>query len=115
MKLKEFKFDKGWKLLIYFDVLLPAVLFLLAWVTKIPQLSMLFHSYETFIVSPIPNFQAFTGILGLLFHVGIIGYTLYKKNYKDLAICLLITLIVAAFFFFEINYLIIKPLVFAGF
>lgn len=113
MKLKEFRFDKGWKILVYFDFILPAVLYLLAWIIKIPQLSMLFHSYETFIISPIPNFQALTGILGLLMHGGILGFALYKKNYKDLALCLFITLLIAAFFFFEINYVLIKPLVFA--
>ncbi len=113
MKIKDFKFDKGWKVLIYFDILLPVLLYLLAWLLKIPQLSMLFHSYEIFIISPIPNFQALTGILGLLFHIGVLGYTLIKKNKKDFALSLVISLVVAAFFWFELNYVILKPLVFA--
>lgn len=113
MKTKGFKFDKGWKYLLYFDILLPALLFLLAWLIKTPRLSMLFHSYEIFVVNPIPNFQALTGIVGLLFHVGIIGYTLKKRDFKDMIWCLIITLVMAGFFFFEINYLILKPLEFA--
>lgn len=113
MKLTDVKFNKSWKLLVYFDVLLPAILYLLAMLAKIPQISILFHSYLIFIINPIPDFQALTGILGLLFHVGIIGYTLIKRDYKDMAICIGIALFVTAFFWFELNYAIIKPLVFA--
>lgn len=112
MNAKEIKFDKGWKYLVYFDIVLPGIVFLLALLTKSPFLSKLFHSYETFVVSPIPNFVTLTGIIGLVYHLGIIIYTIIKKNYRDLMICLGITILVALFFFFELNYQIIKPLVF---
>lgn len=113
MKTKEFKFDRGWKLLLYFDILLPALIYLIAFLTGSPLISTLFHSYEMFIVSPIPDIKALTGIIGLIYHVGILIYTLIKRNYKDFAVSLIISLIVAAFFLAEINYLIIKPLEFA--
>ena len=113
MKLKEFKFDRGWKLLLYFDLVLPAVLYFIAWATKLPQLSNIFHAYEIFLVNPIPNISALTGILGLVFHLGVIGYTMMKRNFKDLAFCIAITLLITLFFLFEINYLIIKPLEFS--
>ena len=112
--LKGFKFDKGWKFLLYFDIILPALLFLLAWLVKAPRLAMLFHSYEIFVINPIPNFLTLTGIVGLLFHGGVLAYTLFKRDYKDFGICLALSLMVAAFFLLEINYLILKPLEFAA-
>lgn len=114
-KLMNFNFDKGWKLLIYFDFLLPALLFLLAWLTNAPFIAKIFHSYEMFIVNPIPDFKALTGIIGLVYHIGIIGYTVKKRNYIDMTISVIMTLLITAFFIFEINYLIIRPLNFASF
>lgn len=113
--IKNFKFDRGWKLLIYFDVLLPAFLFLLALLTQMPALAKIFHSYEMFIVNPIPDFKSLTGIIGLAYHIGIIGYTVKKRNYIDMAISIILTLLIAVFFLFEINYMILKPLTFASF
>ena len=113
VKIKEFKFDRGWKLLVYLDLVLPAILYLLALVTKVPQLSLLFHSYETFIIDPIPDFKALTGILGLLIHIGVIGYSIVKRNHRDMVLCIIIFLLVVAFFWFDLNYVIIRPLEFA--
>lgn len=109
-KLRDFKFDKGWKLLIYFDFLLPALIFLIALMTQSPFIAKIFHSYEMFIVSPIPNIKALTGIIGLVYHAGIIVYTVKKRNYIDMAISIIITLLIAAMFLFEINYIILRPL-----
>lgn len=113
--MEKFKFDKGWKFLIYFDIILPAILFVVAFLTGIPSLSKLFHSYELFIVSPIPSLTSLIGIIGLIYHLGIITYTVLKRNFIDMLICIIITLATTAFFLFEINYLIIKPLNFATF
>ena len=113
VKIKEFKFDRGWKLLVYLDLVPPAILYLLALVTKVPQLSLLFHSYETFIIDPIPDFKALTGILGLLIHIGVIGYSIVKRNHRDMVLCIIIFLLVVAFFWFDLNYVIIRPLEFA--
>jgi riboflavin transporter FmnP len=111
--LKNIKLDKGWKYLLYFDFILPALLYVLAFVLNAPKLSILFHSYGMYVINPIPNFQTLTGIVGLLFHLGILGYTLYKRNFKDFAVSLAITAAIAAYFLFEINYIIIRPLNFA--
>lgn len=114
-KIKSFKFDKGWKLLAYFDFLLPALIFLLAFLTQAPYIARLFHSYEMFIVNPVPNIKTLTGIVGLAYHTGIIGYTIKKRNYIDIAITVMMTLFIAAFFLFGINYIILRPLTFSSF
>lgn len=113
--LKSFKFDKGWKLLIYFDIIVPALLYAIALITNIPALAKLFHSYEMFIVNPIPNLITFTGLIGIVYHIGIMVYTIVKRNYWDMALCILLSLLITTFFYFEINYLILQPLSFASF
>ncbi|NLX64472.1 MAG: hypothetical protein GX022_06855 [Clostridiaceae bacterium] len=109
------KFDKGWKILIYFDIVLPAILFVLAFFLNLPYLSKIFHSYEIFISNPIPDFASLTGIIGLIYHLGIIIYTIVKRDFSDMLFCLIITLAIAAYFWFGINYTIIRPLNFASF
>lgn len=113
--MKKFRFDNGWKLLIYFDIILPAILFVAAFFSGMPSLAKIFHSYEIFIVNPIPNLTSFIGIIGLIYHLGILIYTVIKRDFIDMLICIIITLAIAAFFLFEINYLIIRPLNFASF
>ena len=113
--LKNIKFDKGWKLLIYFDIIVPAILYAIALLTDIPFLSGLFHAYEIFIVSPIINFASYIGIVGFVYHLGIIIYAIKKRDLFDIIFCIIITIAIAAFFWFEINYLIIKPLNFMRF
>lgn len=119
-KIKDFNFDKGWKLLVYFDYVLPALIYLIAFLTQAPFIAKLFHSYEMFIVDPVPSFRALTGIIGLIYHAGIIAFTVKKRNFKDTAVCVILTLITLAFFTFridgiEINYYILQPLRFASF
>ncbi len=114
-KITDLKFDKGWKYLVYFDFLLPALIYLIAWLTQAPFAAKIFHSYEMFIVNPIPDIKTMTGIIGFVYHLGIIGYTIKKRNYADLAVSFVLTLLTAAMFIFEINYLILKPLRFASF
>ncbi|NLM74835.1 MAG: hypothetical protein GX187_01930 [Clostridiaceae bacterium] len=113
MSLHDIKIDRGWKVLVYFDFILPAFLFLIAWITASPMLARLFHSYEIFVISPVPDFNAFTGIIGFVFHAGTIIYTITKRNIKDLILCIIITIAIFLFFYFEINYTILKPLQFS--
>lgn len=113
--MKKFEFNKGWKLLIYFDIILPALLFTAAFFSGLPFLAKIFHSYELFIVNPIPDFTSFIGIIGLLYHLGIIIYTLRKRDLKDIIFSTFLTLAILVFFWFEINYFIIKPLNFSSF
>jgi len=112
--MNNLKLDKCWKILIYFDIVLPAVLFALAFLSGIPYLSKIFHSYEIFISSPIPDFASLTGIIGLIYHLGMIIYTIIKRNFSDMLLCMIITLAIAAYFWFGINYTIIRPLNFSS-
>lgn len=113
--MKNLKFDKGWKFLIYFDIVLPAILFIIAFFSGIPFFAKLFHSYELFIVNPIPNLTSYIGIIGLIYHLMVIVYALIKRDLYDTILCIIITLATVAFFWFEINYIIIKPLNFSRF
>jgi hypothetical protein len=108
--MKIFKFDRGWNILIYFDFVLPAVIYLLAWITQNIFLSRLFHSYLIYLINLVPDFESLTGIIGIVFHISIIIYTIIKKRTYDTAVCAVISIIVAVFFWMEYNYAILKPL-----
>lgn len=117
MKIKDFKFNRGWKVLIYFDLAIPIILYLLALLFPILRIrsffALLFHSYNLYILKTIPDIVSFTGIVGFLYHLGIIGYTLKKRYIKDFILCLLISIVITLIFLTGINYEIIKPLNFA--
>ena len=121
---KPFKleFNRSWKWLLYFDLVLPGLLYVLAFLplADIRQLfARLFHSYSLFIVNPIPHpleansiMGYIAGFPGLIYHVWLLISALRKKNFVDFGISLFIFLIIILFFFFDFNYAILKPLQF---
>ncbi len=116
---REFlKMNKGWHWLLYLDLILPLFLFLIAFIIPSSGIkesfSVLFHTYNIYIIKIIPNFGSLTGITGILIHLFAIVYAVIKKNYKDLIICVIFTIIIFFYFFFEVNYIIIKVLKFTA-
>lgn len=108
-RIRNFDMNKSWMWLLYLDLVLPLCLFLLAYVLNALGtgffLSKLFHTYNLFVINPIPNFTSFTGILGLILHIGVIAYALWKKDWRDVLACVGITALVFLYFFFEVNYI----------
>lgn len=104
----SFKMEKSWMWLFYLDALLPLFLFVLAFSlgkTGLgPTLARLFHSYNLYVISPLPDLGSLTGILGVIIHAGAIIYALKKKDLKDAAVSLLISLLAFLYFYFELNY-----------
>lgn len=104
------KMDRGWKWLLYIDILLPGLLFLLA---LLPIASVgssfarFFHTYSLFVMNTIPDFTVFTGILGLAAHLGILIWAAVKRRWVDLIICLAITAAVTLYFCLGWNYLLV--------
>lgn len=117
-------FGRGWIWLVYIDLALPAVLYALAFLLRNPGLSNFFHIYGLYIVSPAPVglqdgmldlfFRTGTGIPGLLIQIYAAARAALRRDRADLVLCLLIALALFAFFFFELNYDILRPLDFSG-
>ncbi len=109
-RLINIKMDKGWMWLLYLDILLPSVLFFLALAAgrlgKGGPFSALFHSYNLYIINPIPNFNSFTGIPGLGIHIGAVAYALKRKDRKDMVLCLAFLILAFIYNYFEINYML---------
>jgi hypothetical protein len=116
MKFKPFRIDRCWKILIYFDLILPAILYLIALLFPLSGIrsafANLFHSYGLYVMKTLPDPASFSGIVGLLYHGAAMFYTARKRNTPDLLICMAITILVTFYFAFDINYQIIKPLSF---
>ena len=107
-QVKNFKFDKVWMYLIYLDFILPLCMFVLAYSLNSfgtgYSIARLFHTYNLFFVSPIPNFESYTGVVGLAVHVGFIAYALFRKGLKDALICTGVSIVTFLYIYFEINY-----------
>lgn len=99
--------NKSWVYLIYVYLLLPALLFLLAWALRSTGMGgtfgTLFHNYGLFIASPIPS-ASLTGIVGLLLGVFFTAKAVRKRDWLDTGICVVLILANAACYLLELNY-----------
>lgn len=114
MKEKIMAFQKklpGFNTLLYINVALPALLYLLALVAG-SSMAKFFHTYALYILSTIPNFRTFTGCVGALISLYFVLSALFRKRYADAICCFLLTLFVTVFFLTGLNYQILKPLSF---
>ena len=117
-KLVDIKLEKGWHWLIYFDIVLPLILFITAYFlanTSVgPLLAKLFHSYNLFLIDPIPEPTKLIGIIGALAHIFFIAYAIKRKDSRDISICVSLTILAVLYFAFEINYKLILYLNFVN-
>ena len=70
-KAEKFEIKKSWQYLAYIAVVLPGILFLLAYLLRSSgtgvMLARMFHTYNLYVSSPVPNLAPFngTGVVGL--------------------------------------------------
>ena len=64
-KADRFEIKKSWQYQLYITVVLPALLFLLAWVLQGNGLGVtlarIFHTYNLYVSNPLPNLDPFNG------------------------------------------------------
>ncbi len=120
--LLNIRITKSWQYLLYLYLILPGVLFLLAWMLRNtaagPGLATLYHTYNLFAICPVLNFHSFTGVVGLGLAVWFLWQPFRRRDWPDLAASLLLAGANFAFFFLEtsagvpLNYLALRLLVF---
>ena len=103
-------FGRGWLWLVYLDLVLPALLWVLANLLQSRTLALLFHNYGLYIISTAPVdhtgalfFLTLTGVPGLLLHGYAVARGLIRRDRLDAALCLLLGLLVFLVFFFDLN------------
>ncbi|MDD2956352.1 MAG: hypothetical protein PHD67_08565 [Oscillospiraceae bacterium] len=108
MQTKEFELKKSWHWMLYIDLILPGILFLLAFLIGDSSaghfLSQLFHSYNLYVLCPIPNFLHWIGIIGLLIPAILLVRAALKKDWADLLVCVGMEGLVLLYFWREWNY-----------
>ena len=81
-----------WQWLLYLYLVLPLVLFVLGLLTRNLDMGVmfarLFHSYCMYVVNPIPDVPSMTGIFGAVLALGVVFYTLYRRDFRDFGISL---------------------------
>ena len=117
---KEWALTKSWQYLLYLYLLLPSVLFLLAFLLKNTSfgvsLAAMFHNYGLFVTNPIPNFAAFnfTGVIGIGRALFFVGWAVKRKNWVDLVLSLALIALNFSYFFFGWNYQLARLLRFTS-
>jgi hypothetical protein len=99
--------NRSWKWLLYIDIVLPLLLFLVALLPIAgisSSFSRLFLTYNLYILNTIPNLTTFTGILGLAAHVLLIGWAGLGRRWIDMVICIALAAAVTLYFYFGLNY-----------
>ena len=119
-RLRSFRITKSWQYLLYFYLILPGILFLLAWILRNTflgsPLGILYHNYNLFAICPVPNFQSYTGVVGFFMALWFLWQPLRRQDWPDLGLSLGLVAINAAFFLLEtpdgvaLNYLALRLL-----
>ena len=112
----KFEIRKSWQYLLYITVVLPAVLFLLAYLLRDSafgvSLGRIFHTYGLYVSSPIPNLDPFngTGVLGLVILVALAVWAVRRRDWADLGITLALGAANALYFAMGWNYALLPML-----
>lgn len=113
-KASRFEIQKSWQYLLYIAGVLPGALFLLAWLLRGSGLGVmfgrLFHTYNLYVSSPLPNVDPFNGVgvLGLVILVVLAVWAVRRRDWPDLAITLGIGAVNAVYFWMEWNYQLLR-------
>ena len=70
----------------------------------------LFHSYCLYVVNPIPDVPSMTGIVGAVLALGVVFYTLYRRDFRDFGVSLALIALNFLYYFTQTNYLLIRYL-----
>jgi len=113
-KADRFEIKKSWQYLLYIVAALPGLLYLLAWLLRNSgagvTLARMFHTYNLYVSSPIPNLSPFngTGVLGLAILLALAVWAARRKDWPDLAVTLALGAANAVYFWMEWNYALLR-------
>lgn len=112
----SFELRKAWQWLLYLYVALPVLLFILAYLTR--ELNMgitfarLYHSYCMYIVNPVPDMPSLTGVFGAALALAAAFWPLYRRDFRDFGISMVLIAANAVYYYYAVNYLTIRYLTF---
>ncbi len=113
-KANGFELKKSWQYQLYITLVLPAALFLLAFLLRGNGLGVtlarIFHTYNLYVSCPIPSLAPFngTGVVGLGLLVWLCFSAARRKDWPDLGITLALGAVNALYFWMEWNYLLLR-------
>lgn len=103
--------SKSWQWLVYVNLLLPVLFFILAIAmtenTMGRFFSYLFQSYMLYIVNPFTDFEKLQGIIGIAIPTFLSVWALRRRDYWDLLITVLTEVAVLIFFYCSVHQLLI--------
>ena len=106
--------QKSWQYMLYIAGVLPGGIYLLAWLLRENgsgrTLARLFHTYNLYVSSPLPNFSPFNGVglLGLVILAVLVVWAVRRRDWPDLALTLCLGAVNALYFWMGWNYLLLR-------
>ena len=119
-KAAGFEIRKSYQYLLYIVAVLPGVLFLLAYLLRNGgmgvALARMFHTYNLYISSPLPNLAPFngTGVLGLGLLAALLVWAVRRRDWPDLLVTAALGGINLLYFAMEWNYQLLRFLNLTG-
>lgn len=119
-KANSFELKKSWQYELYIAGVLPGLLFLLARLLRSGgvgvMLARMFHTYNLYVSSPVPNFAPFngTGVLGLVILAALAVWAVRRRDWPDLGITLVLGGVNGLYFWMEWNYQLLRFLNLTG-
>ena len=119
-KAEKFEIKKSWQYLAYIAVVLPGILFLLAYLLRSSgtgvMLARMFHTYNLYVSSPLPNLSPFngTGVLGLGLLAALLVWAVRRRDWPDLLVTAALGGLNLLYFSMEWNYQLLRFLNLTG-
>lgn len=116
IKKQSIQMRQSWHWLLYLDVVLPLLLFILALlpIEGLRQLfAKLFHGYQLYVMNPIPDVLHLMGIVGAAYHLFFLGIAIIKKRWLDVLLSLCITAFAIVWFVAELAWSVLRLLSFS--
>lgn len=113
-KINNSEIQKSWQYMLYIAGVLPGAVYLLAWLLRDNvsgvMLARLFHTYNLYVSSPVPNLDPFNGVgvLGLVIMIALVVWAVRRKDWSDLALTIGIGAVNAVYFWMEWNYQLLR-------
>ena len=119
-KADRLEIKKSWQYQLYITLVLPGILFLLAWLLRSGStgvmLGRLFHTYSLYVASPLPNLSPFngTGVLGLGLLAALLVWAVRRRDWPDLLVTAALGGLNLLYFSMEWNYQLLRFLNLTG-
>jgi hypothetical protein len=107
---KKEVFPNSWQWMLYLYVFVPAMLYGLAYFSGAGFLGRMYHTYNLYIINPVPNFENYTGLAGFFIAMYLLFRPLQRRKWLDFGLSAVLTALIVSFFQWDVHYWLLSHL-----